>query len=71
MKILKRCCTNVLYYTFYYQNLFAYLCQRCRLKFLEQAISVFVVMNVAVELSNTCILLQYIKRFRNRLCVFY
>lgn len=25
MKILKRCCTNVLYYTFYYQNLFAYL----------------------------------------------
>lgn len=46
MKILKRCCTNVLYYTFYYQNLFAYLCQRCQLKFLEQAISVFVVMNV-------------------------
>lgn len=70
MKILKRCCTNVLYYTFYYQNLFAYLCQRCQLKFLEQAISVFVVMNVAVELSNTCILLQYIKRFRNGLCVF-
>lgn len=63
MKILKRCCTNVLYYTFYYQNLFAYLCQRCQLKFLEQAISAFVVMNVAVELSNTCILLQYIKRF--------
>lgn len=71
MKILKRCCTNVLYYTFYYQNLFAYLCQRCQLKFLEQAITVFVVMNVAVELSNTCILLQYIKRFRNGLCVFY